>query len=555
MIGIKYVGRTACAYMFTFSSLVGLIPLAQASSCGPYPIAPRTVNAPASQYASSGKFGLDEEGILTFDYGVAYDGLGKFRNPYFISNYANALYRDYLDSNCVEEDFKDKFLKQADYLVQSAVHKDGMALWQYPFKNDHFDLSPGWISGIGQARIASILMRAYGFTQNEKYRKIALEGMETYRRTLKEGGVITMDGDATWIEEAPSNDGHSFKILNGHITALSGILDFGELTQDPQWDELVRRGIVAVKQSLPQFDTGFTSYYSLGQPGADRMIAPPGDYNALHVHQLLWLYDLTGDASFLKWASRFQAYEINKFQYSAKGSVDPVRHGPDQAGGLYGSRYWSRSDFPTWIQVDLPKKELIKGFWIDANGLKPSPRDLSIDAYIDGEWKEMSRVADNASQRQVLYWDQPVVTDQIRLNIFQDNGNKNVALQAAMPIFAKPQYTAITNSCNYRISSGFVYNINAVIDGDQKTSMRVYCPGWVILPNFEGNNILSLVGDFKEGAHITVEHSTSMINWTRLGSFSESELERIHIPKRNFIKLTFGDDVNSISEIQLDRRR
>ncbi|MGB3837197.1 D-glucuronyl C5-epimerase family protein [Castellaniella sp.] len=373
-----------CAIISVFFYLTIGASVVYADTCVKYSIAPRTISAPASSYASSGMFSLDEKGILVYDYGIAYGDLGKFRNPYFISNYANALYRDFINSDCKNESYKRAFLKQADYLVRSADYENGIASWRYPFRNEVFDLPPGWISGIGQARIAAVLLRAWGLTGNELYRGVAHDGMEAYKHTLVEGGVITKDNDVTWIEEAPSHDGRSYKILNGHITALSGIIDYGGLTGDQQWGDLVRRAVAAVRRDLPKFDAGFTSYYSLGQPGPDRIIAPREDYNALHVEQLLWLYDQTSDSEFLVWASRFQAYELNGYKYAAKGSVDPINHGPDQAAGLYGSRYWSHADFPTWVEVDLVEAKPVSGVWIDGNSQKASPRSYSVDAFVGG---------------------------------------------------------------------------------------------------------------------------------------------------------------------------
>lgn len=517
--------------------------------CLRYPVAPRTLNAPASEYAASGKFGLDENGILIFDYGTAYGGLGKFRNPYFISNYANALYRDYLDTNCQDNDLKDKFLKQADYLMGSAIYENGMALWQYPFKNDAFNLPPGWISGIGQARIASVLVRAYGITGDVKYKTVAYDGMEVYKHGLIDGGVVTRDKDVTWIEETPSHDGTSYKILNGHITALSGILDFSSLTNDSQWEELFRRGVAAVRRDLPLFDAGFTSYYSLGQSGANRIVAPRGDYNALHVEQLLWLYDHTKDSFFLEWASLFQAYELNGFKYTAKGSVDPVNHGPTQAAGLYGNKYWSHAQFPTWLQVDLPVKSMVGGIWIDGNGEKASPKDFSVQANIDGQWKELSSIQDNENKRVVLHWSTPVLATSFRVNIESDNGNRNVALQSVAPILIEKQYAAITNSCNYKIRDDFHYNINAAVDGDDRSSMRVYCPGWVIIPNKQGKTDLSISALSQKDARIEVDYSDTIGNWKPLGKYSIADL--IKLPENQFVRIKFGSELREIREISL----
>ncbi|TEA77864.1 D-glucuronyl C5-epimerase family protein [Allopusillimonas ginsengisoli] len=519
--------------------------------CLRFPIAPRTLNAAASEYASSGKFGLDENGILVFDYGTAYDGLGKFRNPYFISNYANALYRDYLNTKCQDDELKNQFLMQADYLMRSAIYENDMALWQYPFKNDAFNLPPGWISGIGQARIASVLVRAFGMTGDEKYKKVAYDGMEVYKHGLINGGVVSRDKDVTWIEETPSHDGTSYKILNGHITALSGILDFAGLTNDSQWEDLYQRGIAAVRRDLPLFDAGFTSYYSLGQSGIDRLVAPRGDYNALHVDQLLWLYEHTEDSFFLEWASIFQAYELNGFTYTAKGSVDPVNHGPSQAASLYGNKYWSHAQFPTWIQVDLPEKSTVEGIWIDGNGEKASPRDFSVQAMIDGQWKELSNIKNNQSKRVVLHWSNPVSTQSLRLNIENDNGNKNVALQSVAPLISKKRYAAITNACNYKIRGDFHYNVNAVLDGDDRTSMTIYCPGWIIVPNMKNKNNLLISALGPEDAVIEIYYSMMIGDWKPLGKYRLDDLKKIRLPKNRFIEIKFGNELTEIKSISL----
>lgn len=59
-----------CDYSL-FGLCAGRASVAQSDGCAKDPIAPRTINTSASQYASSGKFGLDEGGILVFDWGLA----------------------------------------------------------------------------------------------------------------------------------------------------------------------------------------------------------------------------------------------------------------------------------------------------------------------------------------------------------------------------------------------------------------------------------------------------------------------------------------------------
>lgn len=88
-----------CCYSIFFKFLVRLILLlCIISSAEAYadilgdPFAPFSS---ADEYAKA-PFGINDQGILYYDYKERYGGLGKYENPTFVANYANALYRDYL---------------------------------------------------------------------------------------------------------------------------------------------------------------------------------------------------------------------------------------------------------------------------------------------------------------------------------------------------------------------------------------------------------------------------------------------------------------------------
>ncbi|WP_165899925.1 D-glucuronyl C5-epimerase family protein [Borborobacter arsenicus] len=196
-----------------------------------------------------------------FDYGNRYGGgVGKFRNPYFITNYANALYRDYLDTNCSKVDLLHQFMLQADYLLSSAVRHGQLAEWPYPFPIEEYGIPAGWISGIGQARIAGVLQRASALTGEAKYHEAAEAAMEAYVNSPKDGGVATIDGEVTWVEEYADPTGTSYKVLNGHVTALGGILDYFEITGEKKWKAVFDSGVAAVARDIEKFDTGFLSF-------------------------------------------------------------------------------------------------------------------------------------------------------------------------------------------------------------------------------------------------------------------------------------------------------
>lgn len=280
-----------------------LLSMAGSASFADIGVAPMSLQGHSVDYARQGKFSLGADGVLLYDYADRYDGLGKWRNPFFISHYAHLLYGEWL-KNARSAETKRKFLIQADYLLKSAIRRGDTLVWTYPFKNKKYDLAPGWISGIGQSRIAGVLARAHGMTGREEFRDAARLAMNVYLKPLTEGGVTTDVGDTTWIEEAPDPKGRSFKILNGHITGLSGILDYYQITGDQVWKTVFDRGVAAVRRDIAQFDLGHTSLYALGYVD-EPLKARRDTYHLLHIRQLLWLESVTGDPYFTEWASRF----------------------------------------------------------------------------------------------------------------------------------------------------------------------------------------------------------------------------------------------------------
>lgn len=514
-------------------------------SLGPIP---RSPFGPADAFAHSGEYSLDSAGILVFDYKTAYNNLGKYHNAYFISNYAAALYHDYLQSGCADSLLRQKFDLQANWLLEHGKHMRDMLLWTYDFPYPKYGLGAGWFSGIGQARIAGVLEREYALSGDAKYRAAAEAAMQPYLEDLRQGGAISRDNGVAWIEEAPDPEGKSYRILNGHITALSGILDFYQITGEQKWRDLFNQGVAAVARDLPKFDAGFTSFYSLDMVGADRFAAIH-DYNALHVEQLLWLYDQVQSPEFLEWASRFEGYETAGNTYTASGSVDPVRHGPDQAGGFYGSAYWSDAKFPAQLTVTLPKAAAISGVEIDGDGAKSTPRDFAITAETDQGNKELFSTKDNSQKLLRVQVDPPAVVSSITVMINKDNGNNNVALQAFVPIRAEPTYGAITNDCNWRT------NLYEFFDHSGKMNdMPIRCNGWLILPTHDAKTVAGHV-KAAPGSILNVSFADRLDgSWTKERSVPVGTDGSFEAPTEGaFARLAFTTDIEAFNDFEAGR--
>lgn len=546
---IRCIMDIVAVVMIFTSGLVLAVP------CPSIQPAHRTIYASADSYAHSGRFSLDKDGILVHDYGSAYNGLGKWRNPFFISNYALALYRDWLNTQCVDDTLRDNFLKQARWFLKTAEMRGKMAVWVYPFENNHYDLKPGWISGIAQSRIASVLLRAHTITHEDQFKQMAEAAILPYEIPINQGGVITPEHNVIWIEEAADPNGFSYKILNGHITALAGLMDVFQITHDTKLKEVIDKSIAAVKRDISKFDAKFTSLYSLAAPQGGRKIAPLKGYNTLHVSQLLWLYDYTLDPLFLEWASRFQAYDVNADQMIAKRSIDPKDHGPYKAKALYGKDYWSDSNFPTYLKIIMPEPTWLSGVAIHGLTLDKSPHHFTVSALQNGTMVKLSEITDNRNKRIDVNFDTPIFTDTIQIDFFDTNGDKILALQAAMVIRRDPQYAPITNECNYRTTKAndgsMVSNITSAFDDDPTTDMTVYCPGWVIAPVVPKDAQITVVGKGTPEAKFTIDESDNFADWTELGKISVVNKPAPTKLSKRFVRVSFGKDVSAITDVEI----
>lgn len=289
--------------------LAGCAPAEQQASCPNVDTFSDGMVLSAEKYAATGNFSIDAKGILVNDYGEAYNNLGKWPNPFFNARYANALYSDWHNGGCADETLKAKFLDHARWFVRIHEEKSGMAVWTYPFENTYYGVPAGWISGIGQSHIAAVLYRAYLLTGEDEFREISEKAMRVYLVPMADGGVVTEDETGFWIQEIPNPKGIAHSVLNGHITAIFGVMDMAELTGDERYGDIVEKGIDAVRGQIRNFDAGTTSWYELrGTPEHPRKLAPVKGYNAFHVGQLRRLYKIDGDPVFKEMADRFASY-------------------------------------------------------------------------------------------------------------------------------------------------------------------------------------------------------------------------------------------------------
>lgn len=440
-----------------------------------YAFAPRVS---AEDYvASNPRFSIDEDGVLVTDYGEMYGGLGKWHNPLFIAVFANALYAELVKGNAEKER---QFLRQAEWLRDKSVDRSGMAVWEYPFSTSQIP-EPGWISGLTQGVVLSVLVRAHALTGNPEYLEVAERAFEVFETLVEDGGVVTPTSDnGAFYEEVAQAGAGSGKVLNGHIGALVGLWDYYLYTRDQRVLAAFNRGVQGLRETLGQFDAGGTSHYRLDPPE----LANIGGYNRQHVAQLLWLYEVTEDPLFLQYALRFNAYESSPYRVIAvKGATNPVTHGMENLYlryGQVGHTYWSHNEFPTWVELDLGSPRILTGFTVFSGGLESAfPKDYDIDFSLDRElWGDTIEIR-NSRVRFARHSVPNVYARYIRITILADNGNKNVVLIGFwVEVDLESRDPVAVVDWDHFIGS----NPSVIVDGDpESTWISRDGRGWIII--------------------------------------------------------------------------
>lgn len=437
-------------------------------------IYPFTPWASSEEYLNKTIFSLDKNGILTTDYGNNYNKLGKFHNPLFIAVYANILYKEFFRG---DKEKRDGFLKQVDWLIDNSVKREDMVLWEYYFPHKKFKASPPWISGLTQGVILNILVRAYVLTGNKKYIETARKVFTPFTLNMHMGGLRShVPNRGCFYEEVAKKGIPSAKILNGHIGALVGLWDYYRYTKIPEVKKAFDRGVRGLKWGLDKFDAKGTSYYSL----KPKIPVSLEGYNAQHIRQLLWLYKVTNDPFFLKYAIKFNYYIDHQYKVKVKGATQSKKHGKENLYLQFGNHYWSHNDFPTWVELDLGVPKTLTGITIFGGLLKKSfPKDFDILFSLSGKkWGNRIEVRDN--KRKVKYLNIEKITARfIKMEIFNDNGNENVIL-TGFGIEVTSDFKPLTAIVNF---GNFASKIpRRLIDGNLASSWKRWkAPGWFII--------------------------------------------------------------------------
>lgn len=228
-----------------------------------------------------------------------------YYNSVTISQFALGAYDYYLDTKDTKA--KKAFLKHADWLKDNLKKHGIFFYWEYNHEIDFPGDTGGfpWFSGMAQGKGASVLLRAYIETKDEKYLQAAEKAVKPIFYDMSEGGVSVVKGkDFIFPQEYCANP--PAYILNGSIASYFGIYDYYRVTGDPEVKNICDIIVNTFSSVIEQFDTGYWSLYCL-QPRYWAKF----HYNYVHIKQLKILYLITGDSKFLLYSKKFDDYQYN----------------------------------------------------------------------------------------------------------------------------------------------------------------------------------------------------------------------------------------------------
>lgn len=201
-------------------------------------------------------------------------------------------------------DAADRFMHTAALLERTSVAEHGELVWLYPVAVPKLGLQPPWRSALAQGQAASVFVRAFLHSGDERYGTAARRAIAPLLPDGK-SGLVAMTAEGPVPEEAPSDP--PSLILNGWIYALWGLWDVARGLADDASDKSFTASAECLRRSIGRYDNGWWSLYSLFPYRLPDLAKP--FYHRLHIDQLDVLYRLVGYEELKETAKRWRAYD------------------------------------------------------------------------------------------------------------------------------------------------------------------------------------------------------------------------------------------------------
>jgi hypothetical protein len=266
----------------------------------------------------SSRIVCDDEGIAQFDYSRVpppNNAIGLQHNFTYICWYALACLQDYLERKKLED--RERFLRQAQWLLKNKTVKDGIVRWEikFPWNVYGVDLAIPWVSSMDQGLAMSVLIRAYMLTGQNEYLETAIGAGNFYDLTLEDGGFKAyLRNGSIFYEMYPSRP--LSLILDGHIFSFMGLYDLYFITSDKKTKE---RFEFALKTVIDNLD--YRNYRDIWSWFGCYYLSPPM-YHKINLCWLKILAEISGEKEFFEIAEKWmRAYRDKRLAFNLKYKI------------------------------------------------------------------------------------------------------------------------------------------------------------------------------------------------------------------------------------------
>lgn len=233
---------------------------------------------------------------------VNYQEQGWRPNPVTSAQYALASYNYFLKT--ADEKYHAAFLEQVKYLTSIAMLEGEAAHWSFDFDYPPYGLKAGWLSGLAQAQVLSVLARSYEEAPSPELKRLMRQAINPMMKNRMEGGLlVTTPEGGLWVEEYPSEQ--PSLVLNGFVFAVLGLGDYLRVVpEDTEVEEFYKRLLSSLKLSLDKYELD-------GWLGYDRSSLTPVSERYMYVQtrQMSQLFRQTNDDFYSRRCSEWSGYE------------------------------------------------------------------------------------------------------------------------------------------------------------------------------------------------------------------------------------------------------
>lgn len=171
-----------------------------------------------------------------------------------------------------------------------------------------YRLPAPWLSAMAQGEGASLLIRIFLASGDERYAEAARRALRSFEDRVGSGGLRATLGDGFFLEEYPTNP--ASLVLNGGIFALWGLYDAAIALADEGARRTFEEGVDTLAANLWRWDTGRWSLYDLFPHPAPNIASSA--YHMLHTTQLRAMQLIAPRPEFASTADRFERYSASR---------------------------------------------------------------------------------------------------------------------------------------------------------------------------------------------------------------------------------------------------